>query len=490
MTNTIETNIRFSASRLWRDQKKYYDEKGIDAWEDDVPFYITSNPFIARAYAETAISFMQDWLQQEKNNAVGAEPFYILELGSGTGQFSFYFLKSFLEIQKTLQLEHIRIRYVMSDVTSKSFDFWEKHAAFQPYLVAGILDFAVLDLYDANNILLHRAQKNLADIKHPLIIIANYLFDSIATDVFTVEDGKLYESKVTVKMPEGAENLKKAKVSYREFPIKDNYYHNKFDTLLFAYEKKLIDTHFQFPIASLQALNQLKSLSQNRFLLLTSDKGCARIEELDHSDYPELDFHGSFSVMMNYHALGEFVKQHNGDFYVQAFREHIVSGVYAFGFTIAHFPQTQWRIKQMIHGFSPTDYFILYESFIARYKKFTLEETSSYLNLSNWDPYLFSELEGKLCDLAGEGEADVVSYLAEHMHLIADNFYYLPSAEDVFFSIGVFFQNIGRFFDAMKYYERSVQFFGEDDITLYNMGMCAHSLGDKNKAVAFLESAK
>lgn len=486
MTKMLERNIRFSQSQMWRDQKKYYDEKGIDAWKDDVPFYITSNPFIAQSYAQTAINFMQDWMRTHANH----HPFYLLELGAGTGQFSFYFLKSFLQLQKTLQLLHIKIRYVMSDVTSKSFEFWEKQAAFKPFLSAGILDFAVLDLYQTNDIVLHCTHERLENIDNPLIIIANYIFDSIASDIFTVEDGKLYESLATVKVPDDGNNLKKAKITYKQFQIENDYYHNAFDDILFDYQKKLMDTHFQFPIASLNALQYLKTVSNNQFILLTSDKGCAVLEELDHCDYPELDFHGSFSVMMNYHAVAEYVKRNQGDYYAQSFREHIVSGIFSCGFSLKNFPLTQWSIKQMIHGFSPTDYFIIYESFIERHKKYSLEEMASYLNLSNWDPYLFAQIEDKLCDLAGEGEADVVSYLANHMHLIAENFYYLSSADDIFFSIGVFFQNIGRFDKALIYYQQSLQYFGNDNVTFYNMGMCCYSLEKKDEAIHFLEMAE
>src|SRR5881409_4001505 len=123
----LEQNIRFSQSKMWTAQKNYYDQKGINAWDEDVPFYITSNPFIAREYAEVAIRFMQDWVQ--KNPSAIEHPFYLLELGSGTGQFSFYFLKYFIEIQKLLQLEKIKIRYIMSDVTDSSFNFWKSHHA-------------------------------------------------------------------------------------------------------------------------------------------------------------------------------------------------------------------------------------------------------------------------------------------------------------------------------------------------------------------------
>lgn len=490
MSMTLEKNIRFSQSQLWRDQKKYYDEKGIEAWKEDVPFYITSNPFIGSAYAQLVINFMRDMESQSPEKKGESHVFYILELGSGTGQFSFYFLKNIVALQKTLQLEHIKFRYIMSDVTDRSFDFWEKHHALQEFLQLGILDFAVLDLYHVDQLKLHRSQEIISNLHYPLIIIANYIFDSIASDIFTVNDGKLYESLITVSMPDQSQQWKKAKIIYKETLIKDSYYHNEFDEILFDYQQKLIDTHFQFPIASLQALNHLKTFSNNQFLLVTSDKGSAALEELDYCEYPELDFHGSFSVMMNYHAVAEFVKKNQGEFFSQSFREHIITGLFSCGFSLSHLPLTQWNVKQMIQGFSPTDYFILYEGCVKHHKKYSLEEMSSYLNLSHWDPFLFAQIEDKLCDLAYEADSEVVSYLAEHMHLIAENFYYLPAADDTFFSIGVFFQNIGRFEEAMKYYQHSLTYFGHADVTLYNMGMCCQSLGRQEEATQYLKSAK
>src|SRR3990167_1566565 len=154
MTEVIlEKEIRFSQSMMWKDQKKYYDVKGIDAWDEDVPFYITSNPFIARGYAQIAIGFIQDWVQQ--NKAAADHPFYLLELGAGTGQFSFYFLKNLLELQKILKLDHIKIRYLMSDVSETPFEFWESQLSLKPFLDSGVLDFCIFDIYHSVDFQLH-----------------------------------------------------------------------------------------------------------------------------------------------------------------------------------------------------------------------------------------------------------------------------------------------------------------------------------------------
>src|SRR3990167_5254374 len=93
----FESDRRFSELSIWDNQKKYYAEKGIEAWAHDVPSYVTCNPFIARQYAWTAINFIREWAQQ--NPQASNNPFYILELGAGTGQFSFYFLKNLVHFK-------------------------------------------------------------------------------------------------------------------------------------------------------------------------------------------------------------------------------------------------------------------------------------------------------------------------------------------------------------------------------------------------------
>lgn len=481
----LEQNIRFSQSKMWTAQKNYYDQKGINAWDEDVPFYITSNPFIARAYAQVAIRFMQDWIQ--KNPSAIEYPFYLLELGSGTGQFSFYFLKYFTEIQQLLQLEKIKIRYVMSDVTDSSFAFWKSHHALKRFVDSGVLEFITYDLYKKNDLSL--------SIVNPLIIVANYLFDSVATDVFTVKNGQLYESLVTVKtdtlnMKNGVPmDWEKVIIEHSENEIQSAYYHNEFDEILLNYRSDLADTSFQFPIASLIALKNLQALCNNQFLLLTSDKGYTNLEELDDCDYPELDFHGCFSVMVNYHAIGEYLKRSSGGHTIQSFRENVVTGVFSSGFELNALPQLSYASQQMIDGFSPTDYFLIYEYLILNYKQCSLEVLSSYLNLSAWDPHVFDHISEHFCELASEGDPEIISYLMQHMHHLVDNFYFMSSADDVFFSVGIFFQNINQFERAIEYYQQSLQYFGQSDIVLFNIGMCLYSLERNAEAVTYLQSA-
>ena len=117
----IEDAVRFSKSGLWQAQRSYYDQQGVDAWTDEVPFYVTSNPVIADKYARVTARFFQDWVNRFPESA--GQTFYIIELGAGTGQFSFYYLKRITSLLERFRLSGIRFCYVMTDFTSQNIEF-------------------------------------------------------------------------------------------------------------------------------------------------------------------------------------------------------------------------------------------------------------------------------------------------------------------------------------------------------------------------------
>ena len=82
-------DTRLSESALWDMIARYFRERGVDAWAQ-VPFYPTSNMFVAEAYAELILAFLLD-LRPHMNPE---EPVYVLELGAGTGCFSYRCLRA------------------------------------------------------------------------------------------------------------------------------------------------------------------------------------------------------------------------------------------------------------------------------------------------------------------------------------------------------------------------------------------------------------
>lgn len=492
----FESSRRFSELSIWDNQKKYYAEKGIDAWAHDVPSYVTCNPFIACQYAWTSINFIRDWVQE--NPHASQHPFYIIELGAGTGQFSFYFLKQLMHFKKLFNCESLNIKYVMTDVTASLFDFWKNHPALTLFVDTGVLDFAIHDLNNDIDLTLQVSGNKITstDMKNPPVVIANYIFDSLPTDLFQIENGKVKEVLVSLKTKSDNltdrhfNDISKVKFDYQSKPMSEKYYQNEFDTLLFQYESDLVDTYFQFPITLLTAMNKLKQLSNNRFLLISSDKGYSSLEELDHMEYPELTFHGNcFSIMVNFHALSQYAKLMQGDFQVQAFRDYIISGVFAVGLEMKKLPMLNAAAIEMTDRFSPVDYFEVYKNVERNHKNATLEELLSFLNLSNWDCRLFAQMCDRIIELSEKADPDALMFLMKNMPNIADNFYYFPNCLDTYFNIALVYQGVHHFEDAIVYYQKSISIFGESDVVLFNAAMCYYSLDRKIDALDFLKRA-
>lgn len=493
----VDDKVRFSQSILWHNEKKYYAESGIQPWTEALPFYITSNPFIATAYAKMTLGFIQDYIN--KNPEAISHPFHIIELGAGTGKFSFYFLKNLLSLMDDAQVNSVIIRYVMTDLSDNSFSFFEKHHALQPFLEAGILDFSVYDLYRGGDIFLHRAQRriDITEIKNPPILIANYVFDSISSDVFTVREGVLYESLVTVKTPPANLNngvlidCRKITIQYSESLMKEQYYNNEFDNILLSYANKLNDTHFSFPISALSALNQFQKNVKKQFLLLTSDKGILTAEKLNriNGTYESIIYHGNcFSFGVNYHAIAAFLEASGGNSLISSESDCIVTAVLSSGFKSAECPRLVSAAVQL-GQFSLGDYSKVSAAFLKNHETATLDLIHSYLNFFSWDTFVFFNVFPHVKKLIEESNPRSASLFMEGCAQLEENFYAIPKNGDVLFKVGLLFQNVKSYEKALVFYEKSILHSGETEIILYNIGMCHYKLSQKREALSFFQKA-
>jgi hypothetical protein len=99
----LEDFTRCSESHLWKLMMSFYDRKGIESWSQGVvPHFITCNSFIGKAYAKVLQGFIRDAVCGGQMSLDTSEPLYIVELGTGSGKFSYYMLKALEEMSETL----------------------------------------------------------------------------------------------------------------------------------------------------------------------------------------------------------------------------------------------------------------------------------------------------------------------------------------------------------------------------------------------------
>ena len=236
----ISAEQGFAKSDLWNLQREYFERQGVAAWHNQVPFYVTSNCYIAASYAKTALAMMNDWLQKHPSDANAV--FNIVELGTGSGQFSYYFLAQMQKLLSAMQ-NPPRFRYIMTDFTASNLNFWHANPQFENFVTQGVLDFALFNMEQGTELdLVVSGEKIQAgSLQAPLTVIGNYIFDSVSSDAFAIKSGKA--SEVTLKLACAQENLD------------ENNRPNKLNNLHVTYGKKKITEDF-FADNKLNALLQ------------------------------------------------------------------------------------------------------------------------------------------------------------------------------------------------------------------------------------------
>lgn len=495
----LQENMKLSECLLWGMERDYFEKKGIEAWLHDVPFYITSNPFIAKSYAKMVIYFIRDWVV--KHPEARKHPFYVMELGTGPGQFSYYAVKALDELRQELGMHDIKIIYVMSDFAKANLDYHQSHPALIPYVKKGLLDFAIQDMSSKDPIILMNSQVELNQktLVNPLTLFANYVFDTIANDSFTVSDGKLYELLVSLSTEKSnIENgkpviLDKIQIDHNIKEIKKSYYHNpELDAVLDLYKNNLKNSSFLIPIGSIRGLDHLRKLANGKIVLISSDKAYSELASMENLGYPSLTYHGGcFSMMANCHAIGQYFINGGGDFFAQSTRRGLKTCFYTTAFKLEDMPETRLAVKECIDKYSPTDFFNAYRQMSETVQTSELDAIASFLELSGWDPRVYTRINSRILSLINEADHETVAFLAANMHKLADNYYYMPNVECVLFEVGVFYHAIHQYQTALKYYRQAEAIITSQFGLKYNIALCLHHEGKNHEAlINFKEALK
>ena len=494
----VERKKRFSKSMLWDLQRGYFEEQGIFAWVNQVPYFVTSNSYVGETYANMVISFIRDWISNHPESK--SHPFYIMELGTGSGQLSFYINKKLHELRKAFNLEEIKFCYVMTDFTSHNIQYWETHKAFKSFLEKGELDFAVYNMEEEKaNIHLMHANKTLKteDFKNPLIVFANYIFDTVSHDAFRIVDDQLQELRISLQTdPSNMKNGRpiagdKVEIEYHSCQIPGAFYEDKeFEAILRDYPHHLKNTYLLMPIGALKTIRALHKLSGGKMLMISTDKGYSRLQDLNNLGKPHIAFHGSFSMMVNFHAIKTYVERLGGAVFDQSPRHGIKTIVCELGFSIKDLPHFKYAVEQYVDRFAAADYFSLHQHMTSvNPTALALDVIAAHLKLSSYDPYVLHKLVKRINE--NIAKADYVTQLAfkEIMPKIVENYYHMPKSHDTCFDVGLFFHTLKDYQTALKYYQQSEEYFGESYNICYNYGLCHYYAGDPVTAFKYFKRA-
>ena len=487
----LEKDVPLSQSVIWGLQRDFYAQRGLKAWNEDlVPSYITNNPFIAEIYARIVTGFIDDCVKsaQGKSGPLSPEnPLRILELGAGTSKFSYLFLRKLTALLQNQNTPLQLLRYCMTDTSESLVAEWRANAYLQEFVRSGVLEFAVFQA----------GEEYQSQTRGPLVVIANYVFDSLPQDAFAVQSGEIHEFLVTTSAAANGEiqSLKDLRFCYHTSAVSPGHYpENVWNGVLEQYRTRLSTATVTFPASALQTLQQLGSSSDGRMLVLVADKGITHEEDLAlASREPSLDFHAGgrcFSQVVNFDAIGKYFCSKGGKALVPS--KHFTNlNLCAFVQCnpADEFTATHQAYQEALAAFGPDDLFAIMSWLNAYLEEISLSQVSPLLRLTRWDPVMFVRLFPVIARQARNAIGERTD-LRDAVLRTWENHYPLNHDDNVLaFYCGVVLLELRFFSEAYSMFRKSQQLFGPSATTSYNLGLCCLGLGRSREALELMREA-
>ena len=474
---------RISRSGLWKIQQDYYRALGVDAWDDKTPYYVTNSQIICATYADLIRAFLLD-------HPVDLEQrLYLLELGSGTGRFGYQLVR---ELQRKLsffpRLRNLRFTLVLSDIVEANVLFWEQHPRMAE--LGDCIDFALMEPGAEGSVALRRSGVVLEKLGNPLIVLANYVFDSIPHDEFRIVAGHTEECLIEIVPRPGGSHSSPDRLdvrdvdicrSYRSVDASSYYEGGRAAEVLKHYAKTVKDGSVTVPVAALDLIDGLRRLGQ--LVLLSSDRGFTTQDAMDvYPDHPLALHDGCFSHMVNYHGLGLSFES------VLFTQRQLVDGVQTVCFSdFPAGPQLQYAFCE---GLERTDAVNnITELFALLRDRPPFKALLGFVRLNLSDANAFSAVARRLSE-----NLEGLSY-SEHqevvrtLELVWESDYFFRGSPNVTFWLAHLYACLGLFDRALSFYDLTIERQGMDPMLLYLKGSCWQAAGKERLACALYEQA-
>jgi tetratricopeptide (TPR) repeat protein len=501
-SQVLETDVPLSRSVIWRMQEAFYAQRGFKAWTEDlVPSYITNNPFIAEIYAQIVASYLDDCMKQAQKDLPplsSENPLRILELGAGTGKFSCLFLRKITGLLQAKRIAPQIIRYCLADCSESLIAEWRANRYLAEFVDAGMLEFKLVRAEESVE-----AERRLPQQPSgPLVVIANYVFDSLPQDAFIISDGNISEALVTTtgsaserEESSGPQPLSSLQLTFKNVPLTpDRYADKSWTAILDHYRTSLPAATILFPSAALSLLQDLSKNCDGRMLVLAADKGFTREEELAFSQGPPtLEFHAGghcFSQQVNFDVFARYFwglggeallpQKHFSSLSICAFLQHRAA---------EEFPATRQAYDQAVAGFGPDDLFAIMSWLNAHLEEISIVQALAILRLTHWDTMAFLRLFPIIARQLHSVAAARQDLCQAALSTWANRYPVTPSENILAFNCGVILLELRFFAYALAMFKASERDLGRSATTSFNLGLCAFGLDRTEEALNYMIDA-
>jgi ectoine hydroxylase-related dioxygenase (phytanoyl-CoA dioxygenase family) len=389
----IEDYTPIRKSKIWSLLQTFYTKQGPSAWTEElVPQGSTSNCYTADVYAAIASRFI---LEASKNTK--SKPPLIIELGGGSGRFAWQFLQRLTGYHFAQQDEIPEFNYLLTDVAEANLTNWRTKKRFNTFADSGVLQFGQLSVND-NPVISTKTGKitpeDLAD--RPVIIIANYLFDSLPTDFYRVKDNELYRELISLSTDdekldlESLSSFEKIIPTYSSEKISNSQTGNSaLDSFVEEYCE--LEGNFVFPVPT-QGFNFLSSFLERKAPMMLLAGDLAYVDPVEFPEETPIIFDSYMATYTNFHLFSELFDSKGGftqsqrqtdpDFSASAFVYHGEEGTEHY----CDFEETRSTAYIQLEEFNPYDAHEMSEIMQETLGEASIRQMFAWLRFSRFDP--------------------------------------------------------------------------------------------------------
>lgn len=200
------------------------------------------------------------------------------------------------------------------------------------------------------------------------------------------------------------------------------------------------------------AMNNLADISGGKLMLMCGDKAYNHEAELSGLRDPHVAIHGSFSFMVNFHAVKLYVDSRGGFALQTPYLDGFKCCNFVLGFDKATLPELRYAWSDCMDNFGPDNFSTLQRCIKDETLAPTPKLALSTIRMAHYDSDVFYKFKQALIDRAPYMSEKQQADLRRDILMVYECYYPLQRTRDVAFEVG-------RLFMGLKAYNEAVNFF-------------------------------
>jgi hypothetical protein len=374
-----------SESDLWRLLARFYGDRGLDVWRaGSVPQRVTSQGYLADVYAAVISAFGRDLDRQ----GFDATPL-IVEVGGGSGLSAWLLLNRLMRHHPDGN-ESPRFEYLLTEVSLDHVRDWARIDRLRRLVEEGTLHLGPLEIDGPAPAGVTTLDGLRLDLAHrPIVLIANYVMDTLPCDLYRARGGRLFKEFVTIEGglqdDDGVPTLAGVALEFESREVNPPYTgHPGVDEIIERTYRDLPDNPC-IPV-SMPFVSFLEPLlrSDAPLLLLAADLAYTTPEFGTDPPFVRQNY---IACTANFHLIGQLFEQRGG---TTRFTQHADS-VFSVGAFIrssdgVDLVRTREAARVAIGSFGPHDALNIEQALTAHTGALDFSMVSAWARLARYDP--------------------------------------------------------------------------------------------------------